>query len=80
MKPAMKKKEDDSFLDDVVDEMPDDGDEKYGADMEEDEGSDEETKQDRLMAAGTLAKALGINTADRQKIADALEAFVKTCM
>jgi len=71
------------FLDDVVDGMGDDkGNTEYGADMEEEgEGPDDETaKEDRLMAAGTLAKALGISTADRQKVADALEAFVKTCM
>lgn len=71
------------FLDSVVDDMGDDkGNTEYGADMEEDDGADEpETaKEDRLMAAGVLTKALGISTADRQKVADALEAFVKTCM
>lgn len=71
------------FLDDVVDGMGDDkGGTEYGADMEEEgDGPDDETaKEDRLMAAGTLAKALGISTADRQRVADALEAFVKTCM
>lgn len=77
-----------SGLDSIIGDMGDgEGGTKYGADMEDDEadeGSSEEEQQDRVMAAGALASALGIDTKsetfDRQKVADALEAFVKTCM
>lgn len=70
------------FLDDVVDEMGNGkGDSDYGADMEGDEEPDDDTaSEDRLMAAKQLRKALGISSGDDQKIADALKAFVSTCM
>ena len=87
---ALFKKKDSSKpsgLDSIIDDMGDgEGGTKYGADMEDeaDEGSSDEEKEDRVMAAGALASALGIDTEapkfDRQKVADALEAFVKTCM
>lgn len=73
------------FLDEVVDEMGDGkGGSDYGVSMEEetpdDETDDETVNEDRMMAAKSLAKALGISSYDPQKLADALKAFVATCM
>lgn len=79
MKTGMNEK----FADDVVSDMGDDAG-KYGADMEDsegsDEGSDEEGKEDRMMAVKELGRALGVTIADPEKAAEALETFVKTCM
>lgn len=84
--PAKKPKRD--FLDDVVEEMgpKNDGD-SYGASMddspepaEEDMGDDEEAGEDRVMAAKTLGKALGITNADWNKVDSALSAYVRACM
>lgn len=83
-----KKKED--FLDGVVAEMgPADkgGGDEYGADMKDskddtdgmDESDPEEMKQDRIMAAQQVAKALGMSDADAPKLADALKAFFDSC-
>lgn len=69
------------FLDDVVDEMGDGkGGSEYGADMEEgDEEADDETvNEDRIMAAKGVRKAIA--SGDDSKLADALKAFVSTCM
>jgi len=83
--PAKKKPD---FLDDVVDEMgPKADDDSYGASMDEsgdgdgmdDESDPEEAKQDRIMAAKQVAKALGMPNADGARLADALAAFVKAC-
>lgn len=72
------------FLDDVVDEMGDGkGGSDFGVEMEEEvpeEGDDETANEDRLMAAKTLAKALGVSSFDPQRLADALSTFVKACM
>lgn len=71
------------FLDDVVDEMGDGkGGSEYGADMDadEEEADDETVKEDGIMAAKALRKALGIPSGDDAKIYDALKALVSTCM
>lgn len=86
--PLKKPKRD--FLDEVVDEMgpeggKNDGD-SYGASMddspepEEADMGDEEAGEDRVMAAKTLGKALGINNADWNKVDSALSAYVRACM
>jgi len=71
------------FLDEVVDDMgPEKEGKDYGADMEEegDEGDkDESMDEDQIMAAGQVAKALGIPDADKSKLRDALKAFVESC-
>jgi hypothetical protein len=83
--PNLKKKKNPDFLDEVVDDMgEEDGSTKYGADMSEaddmDEGGDPEVaKEDRIMAAKLVAKALGNPNVDAAKFADALESFVKAC-
>ena len=77
MMPAAKKKPD--FLEEVVDDMGnDEGGTDYGADMEEG-GGDESSHEDMLMAAGMVAKALGMPNSDNQKLADALKAFIAAC-
>lgn len=86
--PVGKKKD---FLDDVVGEMgpSNSGDDKYGAKMTEDDGSEngigdesdpEEAAQDRIMAAKMVGKAIGAPPGfDASRLADALAAFVKAC-
>lgn len=73
------------FLDDVVGGMSP-PDKKYGADMSEedgdgmdDESDPEESQQDRVMAAKSLIRALGLSGADASKVADALKSFVAAC-
>lgn len=77
--PAKKK----DFIGDVVDDMgPDDADKGYGAEMSDAEdpgGDDEESGQDRIMAAKAVARALGVPDADAPKLAEALRAFVSNC-
>lgn len=71
-----------NFLDDVVDEMGDDkGGTKYGADMadEGDDTDDEQTNEDRIMAAAQVGKALGLPNVDKTKLAEALKTFIATC-
>lgn len=72
----------DKPTDDIVSDMGDDAG-KYGADMEDseepDEGSDDEEKEDRMMAVKELGRALGVTVADPDKAAQALETFVKSC-
>lgn len=86
--PVGKKRD---FLDDVVGEMgpSDSGDDKYGAKMTEDDGSEnglgdesdpEEAAQDRIMAAKAIGKAIGAPPGfDATKLADALKAFISSC-
>ncbi len=77
---AMQGKKPD-FMSSVVDDMPapDDG-EDYGAKMsdETDEGDPEEADQDRALAAKSILKS--IESGDSTKLADALKAFVSSCM
>jgi hypothetical protein len=67
------------FLDEVSDEMDKGGDDAYGADMEDEGGDDEGAKEDKIMAAKAVGKALGITVPDPSRFADALEAFWKVC-
>lgn len=71
------------FLDDVVDDMgPDKDDPDPGASMEEEDSEgegDESMDEDQMMAAGQVAKALGMPDADKRKLRDALKAFVESC-
>lgn len=68
------------FLDEVTDEMDKGGDDAYGADMEdEDEATDETAKEDKIMAAKQVAKALGVTVDDPGRFASALETFVRSC-
>lgn len=69
------------FLDEVSSEMDKGKDDAYGADMEDDEeeGSVETAKEDKILAAKQVAKAAGITLSDPGRFADALETFVKAC-
>lgn len=79
MKSNMNMKPD--FLSEVSDEMDKGGDDAYGADMEDDEDAepDENAKEDKILAAKQVAKALGVTPPDPEMFAKALETFVKSC-
>lgn len=70
------------FLDEVSDEMDKGGDDAYGAEMEDedDEGSPEDEKEDRILAVKQFARAAGITLSDPAKAADALTTLIKSCL
>lgn len=69
------------FLDEVTDEMDKGGEDAYGADMEDDEEGegDPDAKEDKILAAKQVAKALGVTVENPERFADALETFVQCC-
>ena len=68
------------FLSEVTDEMDKGGEDAYGADMEDDEEAEaDDAREDMILAAKQVAKALGVTVSDPERFADALKTFVRAC-